>query len=217
MLKLYYSQAACSLVPHIALEEAGLPFELLELHIQQGAPLPPEFLAQNPLGRVPTLIVEDGRALTEVPAILTFIAEQVPERALLPQEPWLRAKAQEWMSLFVSSVHPSFIGFFQPARYTDDLEARVTLAKDSRGRFLALLGHVERRLPDAPYVLGEAYSLCDAYALLFYLWGRHFEFPVQTLSRYSALAARVLARPATQRALAREGLDKPRPRTPVAA
>jgi len=209
MFKLYHFKASCSLATHIALEEAGLSFQLEAVNIGAGVPRSDAYLAKNPLGRVPLLELDDGRVLSEVPAILEFIASAAPEKALLPGDPWLKAKASEWMSLFVSSVHPTFLGFFRPERYVRDSAAQEALRADSRGQFLALLEVVERRLPQKGWVLGENYSLCDAYAVIFFLWARHFEFPLAQFPRYTALARHVLARPATQRALQSEGLAGP--------
>jgi glutathione S-transferase len=208
MMKLYYSKAACSLATHIALEEAGVPFEVEAIDISAGTQRNDGYLAKNPLGRVPVLELEDGRVLTEVPAILEFIASSAPKRGLLPSDPWLKVKASEWMSLFVSSVHPTFLGYYRPERFVRDRSAQDALRTDSREKFFSLLELVERQLPERGWVLGEAYSLCDAYALIFFLWARHFEFPLTGLPRYSALAERVLARPATARAIEREGLNQ---------
>jgi glutathione S-transferase len=214
MLTLYYSPGTVSFVVHVALEEAGLAFELREVALKQGEPTAPEYLAINPLGRVPAVRVESGAVLTEVSAILGFIADRVPERELLPTEPWQRAKGAEWMSLLASSVHPAFIGFFRPQRFSDAPEVHARLQRDSRTRFFGLLQHVDGRLTEGAFALGDRYSLCDPYAALFFMFGRFFEFPVKTLPRYAALSARVFERPAFKKAFAREGLAqlaKPRP------
>jgi glutathione S-transferase len=209
MLKLYYSKAACSLAPHIALEESGLTFELEAVDIGVAVPRTEAYLAKHPLGRVPLLELDDGRLLSEVSAILEFIASAAPERALLPSEPWLKARALEWMSLFGSTLHPAFIGFYRPERYVRDSYAQEALRADSREHFCRFLELVEQRLPERGWILGDTYSLCDAYAVIFFLWARHFALPVAQLPRYSTLARRVLVRPATARALEREGLAGP--------
>jgi glutathione S-transferase len=206
MLTLYYSPAATSFAVHVGLEESGLEYELHEVNLKSGGHLSPEYLAIHPLGRVPALRLASGAVLTETPAILGFLADSVPERGLLPAEPWPRAQAAEWLSLFVSALHPTFLGFFRPSRYGDEPELHDALSRASRGRFFELLKHVERRLPDGPFVLGERYSLCDPYAAMFFMWARHFRFPVAELPRYAALFERVAARPSFQRALVREGL-----------
>lgn len=208
MLTLYFSPAAISFAVHVALEEAGIPFDVHEVSIRDGRQLAPEYLAIHPLGRVPALRLASGAVLTETPAILGFIADSVPDRGLMPADPWSRARATEWLSLFVSALHPAFIGFFRPQRFGDSPELHEPLRRDSRARFFQLLQHVEKRLPEGPFVLGERFSLCDPYASMFFLWARVFEFPVDALPRYGALYERVSARPAFRRAFAREGLDR---------
>jgi glutathione S-transferase len=208
MLTLFYSPGTSSFAVHVALEEAALPFDLKEVVLAEGEQLSPEYLAVHPLGRVPALRLESGVVLTETPALLGFIADSVPERQLLPTERVPRAKAAEWLSLFVSALHPAFLGFFRPQRFGDSPELHEALRRDSRVRFFELLQHVERRLPGGPFVLDEAYSLCDPYAAMFFMWGRHFEFPVSTLPRYAALFAAVSKRPAFVRAFEREGLGR---------
>lgn len=206
MLTLFYSPAATSFAAHVALEESGLEHALCKVDLAAGAQRSPEYLAIHPLGRVPALRLPSGAVLTETPAILGFIADSVPERTLLPTDVWPRAKAAEWLSLFVSALHPTFIGFFRPARYGAGEELHEALARESRGRFFELLKHVEQRLPDNPFVLGTRYSLCNPYAAMFFMWARHFRFSVTELPRYSAHFERVASRPAFQRALASEGL-----------
>jgi glutathione S-transferase len=109
------------------------------------------------------------------------------------------------MSLLASAVHVTFISFFRPDRYTSDAQAMSALKVDGKQRFFELLRYVDGRLPAAGFVLGERYSLCDAYLSVFFLWARRFELPVAELPRYGSLTASVLQRPAVRRALEQEG------------
>lgn len=208
MFKLYYSPAAVSLVTHIALEEAELPYTLEKVALREGEQYGAAYRQIHPLSRVPALELAPGQVLTETPALLGYIAELVPEKQLLPQQGLERARALEWMGFFTSSLHVAFISFFRPDRYTDDGAAKQALGADGKARFHELLRYAEGRMNEKPFLLGERYSLCDAYALAFYLWGRHFELPVSELARYSRLAHRVLERPAVRRALDQEGLSR---------
>jgi glutathione S-transferase len=208
MLTLYYSPAATSFAVHVALEEAGVEFALHEVSLKSGQQRTAEYLAVHPLGRVPALRLPSGAVLTETPAILGYVADTVPERALLPSEAWPRAQAAEWLSLFVSALHPTFIGFFLPSRFGEGADLHAALARESRTRFFELLRHVERRLPDGPFVLGDRFSLCDPYAAMFFMWARYFGFACETLPKYAALYERIAARPAFAKAFAREGLAK---------
>jgi glutathione S-transferase len=211
MLKLYYSPAAVSLVTHIALEETGLDYQRQEVALREGEHLRAAYRRIHPLSRLPALEIGEGIVLTETPALLWYLAELVPERELMPTEGLARARANEWLSLFTSAVHVSFISFFRPSRYTDDTAAQSALESDGKGRFMSLLSHVETRLPESGFLLGDRYTLCDANAAIFFMWARHFGLPIERLPRYARLFRDVMARPAVQRALAQEGLGKPQP------
>lgn len=205
---LYFSPGSVSMATHFALEELGAPYHLEPILIRDDEQRSARYLAVHPLGRLPALEVAPGVILTETPALLSFIAEQDPERELLPRDPLLRARADEWMSLLASAVHVSFLTFYRPARYTADASAAQVLKRDGREHFSRMLAYVESRLPEAGYVLGETFSLCDAYLTVFFLWARRFEFPLEGLPRYTRVAEAVLSRPAIARALAQEGFGQ---------
>jgi len=205
MFTLYYSPAACSLAVHIALEEAGIPHHLERRSTREGETRRQEYLAVNPLGQVPALRLPDGRVLTEVAALLGYIADQVPDRALLPTAPLERAVAQGWMSLFATSVHGAFRNVVRPELCASEASACKDVVETSRARYFSLLRYVESRLVPRAWLLGERHSLCDGYAFCFFLWGQVFEWPVHELPRYRALARRVRERDATERALVAEG------------
>ena len=205
--KLYFSPGAVSMATHIALEELQAPYELESISIKDGQQLSERYRRVHPLGRVPALEIAPGVVLTETPALLGYLAELSPQ-PLLPAAGLERARANEWMSLLASSVHPAFLSFFRPDRYTSDEAARAALKVDGKQRFFDLLRHVDARLPAQGFALGERYSLCDAYLTVFFLWARRFELPVIELERYGRLAASVLARPAVRRALEQEGFGQ---------
>lgn len=203
--KLYFSPGAVSMATHIALEEAGLAYSLEPISIKEGEQLTERYRRVHPLGRLPALEIEPGVVLTETPALLAYVAALAPARQLLPESGLSRARADEWMSLLASAVHVTFISFFRPDRYTSDDAARAALKLDGKQRFFDLLRHVESRLPERGFTLGERYSLVDAYLSVFFLWARRFELPVHELPRYGRLFSTVLPRPAVRRALEQEG------------
>jgi glutathione S-transferase len=203
--KLYFSPGAISMATHMALEEVGVSYTLEPILIKEGQQLSERYRRVHPLGRLPALEIEPGVVLTETPALLSYLAERAPQLGLLPESGLARARANEWMSLLASAVHVTFISFFRPDRYTADEGARAALKIDGKQRFLEMLRYVEGRLPDSGFVLGEHYSLVDAYLTVFFLWARRFELPVQELPRYARLAGAVLPRPAVRRALEQEG------------
>jgi glutathione S-transferase len=206
MFKLYYWPGAVSLVTHIALEESGLPYSLQHVALHEGEQHGAAYKQIHPLSRVPALELAPGQVLTETPALLWYLAELAPELALLPASGLARARATEWMSFFSSALHVAFITFYRPDRYADDAEARKSLSADGKARFAQLLAYVESRLGGSTFLLGSEYTLCDAYALVFYLWGRRVQLELGELARYGRLAKAVLERPATRRALEQEGL-----------
>lgn len=201
MFTLFYAPYTASMAAQIALEEAGIAHEANLVDLSRGEHLQPDYLAINPHARVPALRLEDGTVLTEVAAILTFVAGLAPERELLPTSGLAHARAVEWFSFFASSLHVTFGQFFRPSLTTQDATAQGHVRRDALLRFQALLGLIDRKLPDGGYCLGDRFSLCDAHAFVFYQWGRAAQLPVEGLARYSQLAERVLARPAVARVL----------------
>jgi glutathione S-transferase len=173
--------------------------------IREGQQNGEQFRRIHPLGRLPALEIAPGAVLTETPALLNYLADLAPQLALLPTGSLQRARANEWMSLLASTVHVAFITFFRPQRYTSDEAAAAALKVDGKQRFFDLLRYVETRLPEQGFVLGEHYSLCDAYLSVFFLWARRIELPLDALPRYARLASSVLQRPAVRRALEQEG------------
>lgn len=208
MLKFFYNPGSCSLASHIALEESGLAYEPVLVSLPKGENATPEYLAINPLRRVPALAVDDA-ILTENVAILTYVAGLVPEQALLPAGGLERARAYEWLSLCSSTLHVAFRTMFRPGRFVESADAQAQLTAAGLVHLTEVLEHVDRRLAGRPFALGERYSLCDAYLTVFYLWtGRDaVAGRLPPLSNYAALARRVCERPAVRRALAREGLE----------
>lgn len=211
MLTLYYNPGSCSLASHAALEEAGLDYCLEKVDLSIGANEHADYRARNPWGRVPALEI-DGAILTENVAILSYIADRVPERRLLPPAgSLLRVRALEWLALLSSTVHIAFRPIFRPNRLAESEEAQrdvTTLGLKSLNRTLTL---VEQRLGAGPYALGDTISVCDLYLFVFALWSRR---PVligrlDPLPLLDAFGDRLATRPSVQAALAGEGLNWP--------
>lgn len=208
-LTLFYSPRACSLACHIALEEAGLPFEAQPVRIRAGEHRQDAYLRINPKGKIPALRVGE-EVLTEAHAILTYIAGQAPAARLLPPDGTLaRARAHEWMNHLSSTVHIAFRPLFRPGALIDDASLHERLKAFGLPVLRQTLAAVDERLRGRAYALGDDYSVCDPYLLVFWIWGQREDVApfMAPMPHYRALAERVLARPATGRALAREGLD----------
>ncbi len=200
-MKLYYSPGACSLSPHIALREAGLPFELVlastkTKQLADGT----DFLTINSKGSVPVLELDNGERLTEGPAIVQYIADQAPDKQLAPANgSWQRYRLQEWLNFITSELHKGFSPLFNPA--TPD-EART----QSRAKLGERLAWVNAQLAGKQFLLGEQFSVADAYLFTVTNWGQYVGVDVSGLAHLVALRARVAARPAVQAAMKAEGL-----------
>lgn len=193
-MKLYYSKGSCSLASHISLEEAGAKFEAQRINLQEGEQRKPEFLKLNPKGKVPTLVLDGEQALTENPAIISYVSDTHPQSNLLPKPGELRrAKAQEWLAWCASTVHPSFGGLFAAARNKAEPDAAVKSAVQAN------LDLYDQWLSGKKFVLGDQFSGADAYTLVFTLWAKNFKLNIGPNMLASAKA--LLERPGVQRAV----------------
>jgi glutathione S-transferase len=210
--KLFYSPGACSLAPHIVLEELGVTFDPVRVVIAEGENRTPTFLAINPRGRVPALQVDDDqgtRTITEAMAIMIYLAQRYPESGLLETAPESFARTLEWMSWLGSTLHQTGIrAVLRPERFTADSAGAPAIA--ARGHETVAVGYadLEQRLPREGYALGGQFTILDAYLLVFYRWGNRIGLDMrERFPRYSTLMDQVRARPAVQRVVAREGID----------
>jgi len=211
MLKLYYTPGACSLAPHIALEETGERYELARVDLAANQQNSPDFVRLNPKARVPVLTDGDW-ALTEAPAILRYIAARHPAAGLWPWDPREEARCAEWLGWLSSTVHVSAGYVRRAARYASDPRAVEDVAATGRKTCRTLWEAVEQRIGPGRWAIGERYSVADPYLLVYWLWGRGpllncdmaHDFP-----RWTEHARRMARRPAVQRVFATEGLQLP--------
>lgn len=201
-MKLYYAPGACSLAPHIALAEAGLPYELARVDLRtRTLPDGGDYLAVNPKGYVPTLELADGTRLTEAAAILQYIADRTfgtlaPAAGTLP-----RYRLIEWLNFIATELHKGFGPLWKP----DTPEAYKTIVLHN---LATRFDYVAATLASQPYLMGEAFTIADAYLFTILNW---HGFLKVDLSRWPVLTqylARVAARPAVHRALSEEHLLK---------
>jgi glutathione S-transferase len=204
-IKLYYAPGACSFASHIALEESGLPYETQKLDLMAGDQRKPEYLALNPRGRVPTMVV-DNHVLTENVGILTWIAGGHPQAGLWPKETWDQAKAVSTMAWLSNTVHTTYGHLARAARYVDDAAAQDAVKAKARTMFGDYLKEIDGLLKGHKWAIGNHFTVVDGYLLVFYRWGNRSAFPVKQMENYSALAQRVMARPAVKKVMADEGI-----------
>jgi len=203
MTKLYYSPGACSLSPHIALREAGLPFDLVlastkTKKLADGT----DYLTINPKGQVPLLELDDGQRLSEGPAIVQYIADQAPASQLAPAAGTMaRYRLMEWLNFITSELHKGFSPLFNPAA-PDEAKTQA------RAKLSERLGWVDTQLEGKTYLMGDTFTVADGYLFTVAGWGKHVGLDIAPMKHLSAFMARVAARPAVQAALKAEGLLK---------
>ena len=202
-MKLYFSPGACSLAPHIVLNETGLPFTLvkadLKAHqLEDGS----DYYPITSKGQVPLLELDSGERLSEGPAIVQYLADQVPAKNLAPANGTMaRYRVQEWLNFITSELHKGIGGLFNPAM-PEDGKAVI------RARASAKLKWVDERLEGKQYVMGDAFTIADPYLFTITNWTGHTGIDISGLKNLGAFQARMAARPAVQAALKAEGLLK---------
>jgi len=203
MMTLCYAPGACSLASHIVLEEAGAKFDLRRIDLAKGEQRSDAYLKINPNGRVPALVLDDGRTLFENIGIMTYVVRAHPDANLIPREAFAEARCYSLLSLFVSSVHVAWAHHARPERYATDTAAHPNLREVARGSFLNYLQMIDGWLEGREWLLDQ-FSICDPYALLLLSWGVRGELPVKDLKNFTAHKERMLKRPAVRTALERE-------------
>jgi len=200
-MKLYYKAGACSLSPHIVLREADLDFTLTAVDLSsKKTELDEDYLHINPKGQVPALVLDDGTLLTEGPVIVQYIADQKPDRQLLPAAGTLaRYHALEWLNYIGTELHRSLSLLFN-SKTPDDFK---TLTREGLMRKFT---YVNASLEDKNFLLGSRFSVADAYLFTMLSWAKILKFDLSGLQTLEEYKARVAARPAVDAALTAEGL-----------
>ncbi len=198
-MKLYFSPGACSLSPHIALLESGLPFTLelasTKTHqLKDGT----DFYTINPLGYVPVLELDNGQRLREGPAIVQYIADQAPASKLAPANgTWERYQLQEWLTFIGTEIHKTFSPLFNPNMPDSAKEL-------FRAQILKRLTWVDSQLAGKDYLTGAQFTVADGYLFTVCGWTKFVGIDVSALANLGKFLERVGARPAVQKAIADE-------------
>jgi glutathione S-transferase len=200
-MKLYFSPGTCSLSPHIALREAGLPVELVKVDLRaktlsDGS----DFRTVNPKGYVPAIQLPDGSLLTEGPAIVQYIADQAPQSGLAPAAGTIeRYRLQETLNYISTELHKSFSPLFNPSA-PEEWKAQVKTMLAARFDLLST------RLDGQSYLFGDQFTVADGYLFTVLNWTRLVGIDLSAWPVLTAFQKRVASRPAVQAALAAEGL-----------
>lgn len=200
---LFYSPGACSLASHIALEETGRPYRAVETLLSKNQHQTPEYLAINPRGRVPALAV-DGKVITENTAILTWIATAFPEAELLPEDLIERMRCIAQMAWFSNTPHIFQRAKFRPYRFVEREDVYDDIRAKAVSSYWECMQEIDALIGDNRWMMGDAYTVVDPYALVFYGWGTSNGLPMRDLASYSRHKEQMMERPAVRAVIERE-------------
>lgn len=202
-MKLYYSPGACSLSPHIVARELGIDIALEKVDTKtKQTETGRDFLQVNPKGYVPALELASGEVLTEGTAIVQYLADRKPEAKLAPANgTFERARLQETLGYISTELHKTYTPLFYP---TTPAEVKQERKDYLRKRY----GLIEQTLTRQPYLLGNEFSVADAYLFAVTNWAGHVDLDLSEFKAVNEFQQRVASRPAAQAALEAEGLIK---------
>lgn len=201
-MKLYYTPGACSLSPHIALLEAGLPYDLVKVDLRaKKLENGDDYLKVNPKGQVPALQLDSGELVTEGPVIVQMIADKAGKDLAPTRDSAERYKLLEWLNFITSELHKSLGALFSPM-LADEAKAFF------RDRVTGRLKYVDGQLAGRDYLMGKQFTVADAYLFTMLSWADHLKLDLSSMPNLLAYKARVAARPKVQEALRKEGLLK---------
>lgn len=201
-MKLYYAPATCALASLITLEEAGARYEPVRIDFASSQQTSPGFLAINPKGRVPALETDRG-IITETPAILAYIAQTHPASGLAPlSDPFAFAVVQAFNNYLCATVHVAHAHRPRAYRWADDADAQASMQRKVASNMSDCFQLIETGLPEAPWVQGESYTICDPYLFTIARWLEGDGVDIAGFPRVAAHAKRMAERPAVRKALA---------------
>jgi glutathione S-transferase len=201
MLKLYYSPGSCAVASRIALEETGIPYELVTLNFAQNQQRSPEYLKINPKGRVPALVTERG-VITENPAILSYIAQSNPAAKLAPlDDPFAFGQMQAFNNYIASTVHVAHAHGRRGTRWADDANAINEMKRKVPETMTACFEVIEHDMLAGPWVMGNAYTVADPYLFTLSSWLESDNVDIAKFPKVQDHFRRMAERPAVKRAL----------------
>jgi glutathione S-transferase len=202
-MKLYYSPGACSLAPHIVAREAGLSLDLEKVDLaNRTTAAGRSYLEVNPKGYVPALEVQDGTVMTEVSALIQYLADQDPQAGLIPAAGTPeRYKVLEWIGFISTEIHKGFGPLWNPT--TPDAVKQAT-----KERLFQRFAYLDQQLDGRSYLMGERFTVADAYLFVVVNWTNFHGLSLGDYPNLAAFMDRVAARPKVQEALQAEGLLK---------
>jgi glutathione S-transferase len=210
-MQLHHFPGNASMTPHMVLEELGVPYELVLVDRTIHAQRSPGYLKLNPNGKIPVL-VDGDLVLYETAAIVLHLADTHPGAGLAPPlgTPE-RALFYKWLMWLANTLQAEMPLYFYAERWADTPEAAAQVKSHAQEHIAGMIDQLDAELArhGGPWFLGERYSVLDPYVLMLARWTRGMVRPARTLPQLGPYLQRVLARPAVQRAFAREGIGAP--------
>ena len=199
-MKLYYAPGACSLAPHIVIREAALDVGLDKVTFGEKRTTADgrDFYSINPQGAVPTLELDNGEVLTENAAVLQYLASLAASADLAPQDGMTHWRLLETLNFIATELHKGF----SPLFHKPTPEAREALSRQLQNRLALLQG----KLSNKPFLLGDRFTIADAYAFVILRWARKSRIDISALTKLAAYFERLRARQSVHEALQEEGL-----------
>ena len=204
MMTLFYAPHICSLASHIALEDAGADYATVRISFADDQQRKTEYLAINPKARVPALVTGRG-ILTETPAMLAFIAQSFPLKRLAPlDDPYLFARVQAFNSYLCATLHVAHAHRMRGYRWADDASAIESMQRKVPQSVAACYELIEETMLEGPWVMGEAYTICDPYLFTMAQWLEGDGVDPQRFPKVIDHRRRMSERTEVQRAIAEE-------------
>ncbi len=200
-MRLYYMPGACSLAPHIVANEAGIALDLVKVDGKtKKTENDQDFLATNPNGYVPTLVLQDGQTLTEAQIVVQYLADQKPDTGLMPPAGEMaRYRVKQWLAFISSELHKSFSPFFKPGTPEETKTA-------NREHLSKRLKYVDEQLAGKSFLTGETFTAADAYIWTILGWAKFANLDLAPYANIQKFMSIVAARPAVVKSLQEEGL-----------
>lgn len=202
-MKLFYSSGACSLSPHIVAHEAGIELRLQKVDLKtKTIATEGDYFSINPKGAVPALQLDDGQVLTEGPVVVQYLADLKPAKGLAPPAGTMaRYRLQEWLGYINSELHKTYSPLFRA-------ETPAETRADRLAYLVRRYGIIEKQLAAHPFLMGESFTVADAYLFTVTNWAGKVQFDLSPFPGVRAFQERVAARPAVKAAMQAEGLIK---------
>jgi len=212
-MKLYYLAGSCALAPHIALEHSILMYEAIR--VERGKQTDTSYLAINPLGRVPALVTTNHGTITEVPAVLSFIADMAPEHSLMPssgtQE---RYEVLRWMAYLSSTIHPAFGRLWWADRFASDAACTASVEQAAAAQLASDFAYIDRQLENRKWIAGtDNLTVADLYLFVFGRLGLRIVPSTRDFPHFHRHTMSVATLEVTKSAMAQQGITLEGPKS----